>query len=71
GFNELIDPLDQSQRLLTHIEAKNAGDDEACEMDEDFVNALGYVMPPTAGQGIGLDRLVILLTNKKFISDVI
>ncbi len=71
GFNELNDPLDQYERFLRQIEAKNAGDDEACEMDEDYVEALGYGLPPTAGEGLGIDRLVMLLANEQSIRDVI
>ena len=70
-FNALNDPLDQYERFISQIDAKNAGDDEAHEMDEDYVKALGYAMPPTAGEGIGIDRLVMLLTNKTSIRDVI
>lgn len=71
GFNELNDPIDQYNRFSEQIKAKDAGNDEAHAMDEDYVKALGYAMPPTAGQGIGIDRLVMLLTNKKSIRDVV
>lgn len=71
AFNELNDPLDQYDRFKAQIEAKNAGDDEAHEMDEDYCKALGYAMPPTVGWGLGVDRLVMLLLNKTSIRDVI
>ncbi len=71
GFNELNDPLDQYERFAKQIEAKNAGDDEAHEMDKDYVKALGYGLPPTAGEGLGIDRLIMLLANKQSIRDVI
>lgn len=71
GFNELNDPIDQYERFAKQLQAKNAGDDEAHEMDEDYVQALGYGLPPTAGQGLGIDRLTMLLTNEQSIKDVI
>jgi lysyl-tRNA synthetase class 2 len=72
GFSELNDPIDQYERFMGQVSAKEAtGDDEAMHMDTDFVRALSYGMTPTAGEGIGIDRLVMMLTNQHTIRDVL
>ena len=71
GFSELVDPIEQERRLLEQAKLKEAGDAEAMDMDNDYINAMEYGMPPISGWGMGIDRLVQLLTNSDNVKDVV
>lgn len=71
AFTELNDPVDQAERFLSQVEERDAGDEESMHFDRDYIRALSYAMPPTAGEGIGIDRLVMLLTGSTSIREVV
>jgi lysyl-tRNA synthetase class 2 len=71
AYSELNDPIDQEERFREQMRLADKGDDEAMIIDQDFLRALQYGMPPTSGIGIGIDRLVMLMTGKPFIQEVL
>ena len=71
AYSELNDPIDQEERFIEQMRLADKGDDEAMIIDQDFLRALQYGMPPTSGIGIGIDRLVMLMTGKTFIQEVL